>query len=387
MPPLTIPGRLASITAAADVRFNGDRPWDPRIHNPALYGALLRHGSRALGDGYVRGDWDCDRIDELICRLLRADANRPLSTQAWLEQTIRRLADKLGNPQALRRAFVVGERHYDIDPKVYEAMLDPLLTYSCGYWRQANDLATAQDHKLRLICEKLQLQPGMRLLDIGCGWGSLASYACQHYGVEVVGITVSLRQAESIRERLSQLPLQVVRCDYRQLPLLQLGHFDRIASVGMFEHVGRRNDTTFHRIMRDSLEDDGLVLIQTIGTARTDDHPDSWIEAHIFPGGRLPSASQLSRGIEGLFVIEDWENFGLDYDQTLLAWHDNFERAWPELQRDYSAEFQRFWRYYLLSCAGFFRSRQGQLWQLVLSKPERSTSYDSWRPIRNRAPH
>jgi cyclopropane-fatty-acyl-phospholipid synthase len=382
---MPIPTRLATATSAADVRFNGDRPWDPQVHNPQLYAALLRHGSLALGDGYVRGDWDCERIDELICRLLRAKAQRPLSKRAWLADAATQLREQLSNPQGPARAFNVGQCHYDIDPRVYAAMLDPQMTYSCGYWRQASDLASAQDHKLRLICEKLQLQPGMRLLDIGCGWGSLAAYACRHYGVEAVGITVSARQAEAVRERHGDLPLQVVLCDYRQLPLLQAGPFDRIASIGMFEHVGRRNDATFHRIMRQCLEPDGLALLQTIGTARTTHRTDAWIDAHIFPGGRLPSASQLCRGLEDHFLIEDWENFGADYDSTLMAWWQNFEAAWPDLQRDSTEEFHRFWRYYLLSCAGFFRSREGQLWQVVLSRPERNGSYRSWRPAETTA--
>ena len=375
-----IPNCLTAITDAADVRFNGDRPWDLRVHNTQLYGRLLRHGSLALGDGYVRGDWDCDRIDELICRLLRADANRPLSSTAWLRDAALQLRERIGNPQSRRRSFVVGKRHYDIDPRVYAAMLDPQLTYSCGYWRQANDLVTAQDHKLRLICEKLKLRPGLRLLDIGCGWGSLAGYASRHYGVEVLGLTVSARQAELMRERLAQLPVQVMLCDYRQLPRLQAGRFDRIASVGMFEHVGRRNDATFHRTVHEALEPDGLALLQTIGTIRPSLRTDAWIDRHIFPGGRLPAASELSRGLERHFLIEDWENFGPDYDRTLMAWWQNFEAAWPELQRDSTTEFYRFWRYYLLSCAGFFRSRQGQLWQVVFSRPERHGTYHSWRP-------
>lgn len=382
---MPIPTRLTTATSAADVHFNGDRPWDPQVHNPQLYAALLRHGSLALGDGYVRGDWDCERIDELICRLLRAKAQRPLSKRAWLADAATQLREQLGNPQAPARAFNVGTCHYDIDPRVYAAMLDPQMSYSCGYWRQASDLASAQDHKLRLICEKLQLQPGMRLLDIGCGWGSLAAYACRHYGVEAVGITVSARQAEAVRQHHSDLPLQVVLCDYRQLPHLQVGSFDRIASIGMFEHVGRRNDATFHRIMRDSLEPDGLALLQTIGTARTTHRTDAWIDTHVFPGGRLPSASQLCRGLENHFLIEDWENFGADYDSTLMAWWQNFEAAWPDLQRDSTEAFHRFWRYYLLSCAGFFRSREGQLWQVVLSRPERSGCYRSWRPAETTA--
>jgi cyclopropane-fatty-acyl-phospholipid synthase len=380
--PMPIPASLAAITQAADVHFNGDRPWDLQVHNTALYPALLRDGSLALGNGYVRGDWDCQQLDELICRLLRAQANQPLTLQAQLLDLGRVLRDLLVNPQTLRRSALVGRRHYDIDPRVYAVMLDPGMAYSCGYWRHATDLATAQEHKCQLICEKLQLQPGMRLLDVGCGWGSLAAYAARHYGVEVVGITVSGQQAQWMREHLADLPIRVEQCDYRQLPARDPGPFDRIASVGMFEHVGRRNDRTFFRTLDRLLHPDGLALLHTIGSACTTRRIDPWINAHIFPGGRLPSAMQLARGLEGTFLIEDWENFGLDYDRTLMAWWHNVEAAWPVLLHDSSAEFFRFWRYYLLSCAGFFRSRQGQLWQLVLSKPERLDPYRSWRPLR-----
>jgi cyclopropane-fatty-acyl-phospholipid synthase len=379
---MPVPASLAAIAQAADVRFNGDRPWDLQVHNPRLYGRLLRHGSLALGNGYVRGDWDCQQLDELICRLLRSDGNRPLTLRSRLIDLGRILRDQLTNPQGLHRAFAVGRRHYDIDPRVYAAMLDPQMVYSCGYWRQANSLSEAQDHKLRLICEKLQLRPGMRLLDVGCGWGSLAAYACRHYGVEVVGITVSAQQARWIAEHLAHLPIRVELCDYRELPARDPGPFDRIASVGMFEHVGRRNDAAFFRTLQHLLHPDGLVLLHTIGTARSTPRTDPWIDRYIFPGGRLPSACQLSRGFEPQFLIEDWENFGADYDRTLLAWWQNFEEAWPALERDSRPEFFRFWRYYLLSCAGFFRSRQGQLWQVVLSRPERSVPYQSWRPAR-----
>jgi len=383
---MPVPASLAAVVEGADVRFNGDRPWDLQVHNPQLYGALLRHGSLALGNGYVRGDWDCEQLDELICRLLRANANRPLTLRSKVVELARILRDQLSNPQALRRSLLVGRRHYDIDPRVYAAMLDPQRVYSCGYWRHAETLAEAQDHKLRLICEKLELRPGMRLLDVGCGWGSLAAYACRHYGVEVVGITVSAQQASWIGEHLADLPIRVELCDYRQLPARDPGLFDRIASVGMFEHVGRRNDHTFFRTMQRLLHPNGLALLHTIGSARSTRRTDPWIDRYIFPGGRLPSARQLADGLEGHFLIEDWESFGHDYDHTLLAWWQNFEQAWPRLACDSTPEFFRFWRYYLLSCAGFFRSRQGQLWQVVLSRPERAAAYQSWRPARQEAP-
>jgi cyclopropane-fatty-acyl-phospholipid synthase len=256
------------------------------------------------------------------------------------------------------------------------------MVYSCGYWRQADDLNTAQEHKLRLICEKLQLEPGQTLLDIGCGWGSLAAYAARNYGVNVMGITVSSQQANYIKEHLANLPVQVALCDYRRLPQLVNEPFDRITSIGMFEHVGPRNHGQFHHAVNQLLHSDGLALVQTIGSDRTTYRTDAWIDTHIFPGGRLPSATQFCRGFEPHFLLEDWESFGRDYDLTLMAWWQNFDAAWPCLQHDIHHEFYRFWRYYLLSCAGFFRSRQGQLWQVVLSKRTRNQAYASWRPAR-----
>jgi cyclopropane-fatty-acyl-phospholipid synthase len=383
---MQIPAAIATVAKNADVQFNGERPWDLQVHNPALFNDLLRQGSLALGNSYVRGDWDCEQLDELINRLLKANGQAPLSKRLQLQSLAELVRERWLNPQSLRRAFVVGQHHYNIDPRVYTAMLDPQMVYSCGYWRQANDLNTAQEHKLRLICEKLQLEPGQTLLDIGCGWGSLAAYAARNYGVNVMGITVSSRQASYIKECLGNLPIQVALCDYRRLPQLVNEPFDRIASIGMFEHVGRRNDNHFHNAVHQLLHSEGLALLQTIGSDRTTHRTDAWIDTHIFPGGRLPSATQLCRGFESHFLLEDWENFGSDYDLTLMAWWQNFEDAWPDLQHSINHEFYRFWRYYLLSCAGFFRSRQGQLWQVVLSKKSRNQGYMSWRPARHTAP-
>jgi cyclopropane-fatty-acyl-phospholipid synthase len=379
---MPIPAAIATVAKNADVQFNGERPWDLQVHDPALFNNLLRHGSLALGNSYVRGDWDCEQLDELISRLLQANGHKPLSKRLQLQSLAELVRERCFNPQSQRRAFVVGQRHYDIDPRVYAAMLDPQMVYSCGYWRQADDLNTAQEHKLRLICEKLQLEPGQMLLDIGCGWGSLAAYAARNYGVNVMGITVSSQQASYIKERHENLPIQVALCDYRRLPQLVNEPFDRIASIGMFEHVGPRNHGQFHHAVNQLLHSDGLALVQTIGSDRTTYRTDAWIDTHIFPGGRLPSATQFCHGFEPHFLLEDWENFGRDYDLTLMAWWQNFDAAWPGLQHDIHHEFYRFWRYYLLSCAGFFRSRQGQLWQVVLSKRTRNQAYASWRPAR-----
>lgn len=378
--PERIPEALQAIARAADVRFDGVRPWDLNVHDVSFYADLLRRGSLALGEGYVQGRWDCDQLDQLIARLLRARANRPLSWQASLRWLGGWLNDRIHNPQSLSRSFRVGRQHYDIDQRVYAATLDSRMVYSCGYWEWASDLEQAQLHKLERICRKLQLRPGQRLLDVGCGWGALAAHAAEHHGVEVIGVTVSAAQCIWIRERLGHLPIQVELCDYRSLPGLLSQRFERIVSVGMFEHVGQRNHPLFFRCMRKLLEADGLLLVHTIGHAAHRGGTDPWIDAYVFPGGRLPSAPELSWASCSLLRLEDWENFGADYVKTLLAWWQNFAGNWPGIRHDFGEDFYRFWRYYLLSCAGYFQSGQGQLWQVVFTRPERSDVYRSCRP-------
>ena len=378
------PALIRALTDRADVGFQGERPWDLQVHNPRLYGDLLRRGSLALGEGYVNGDWDCGALDVLFTRLLSQPACRDAAIgfqpMARLQARAQQLAERWVNWQSRRRAFLVGQQHYDIDDRVYGAMLDSRRLYSCGYWQDAADLEAAQLHKLQRICQKLDLQPGQRLLDIGCGWGGLALHAARHYGVEVVGITVSAQQARYCREQCRDLPVEVLLCDYRSDLVKQQGLFDRIVSIGMLEHVGRRNDRTYFEGISAQLASDGLALIQTIGSHDTNMALDPWINTYIFPNGRLPSAQQLCQGFEPWFLLEDWENFGYDYDLTLLAWWRNFECAWPGLAEHLGHRFYRLWKYYLLSCAGFFRSGQGQLWQLVLSKKGSIKAYRSIRP-------
>ena len=369
------PAILRELAALADVRFNGNRPWDIRVNNPRLYRRLLHHGSLGFGEAYMDGDWDADRVDELICRLLGADIDQHIRGVARLRFFASWLRVLLINPQSPDRAFEVGERHYDIGNDVYQAMLDPTMSYSCGYWKEADNLADAQLAKLKLVCDKLELEPGHRLLDIGCGWGGLARYAAEHYGVEVVGITVSREQAELARERCRGLPVRIELMDYRGVE----DRFDRVVSVGMFEHVGPKNYASYFATARRVLADDGLFLLHTIGLHVTIPTTDDWIEKYIFPNSKLPSPSQLTSGFEPFFILEDWHNFGQDYDRTLMAWWDNFRAAWPQLESRYGGRFFRMWKYYLLCCAGFFRSRQGQLWQLVLARRSRRQQYRSIR--------
>ena len=255
-------------------------------------------------------------------------------------------------------------------------MLDSRLTYSCGYWSGAENLEAAQEAKLDLICQKLQLQPGMTLLDIGCGWGSLMKYAAEQYEVTCVGITVSQAQIKLGQQMCAGLPIKFLFQDYRQLQ----GKFERVVAVGMFEHVGYKNYRQFMQIVECCLQEEGLFLLHTIGNRYSVTYGEPWLHKYIFPNGMLPSLAQIFRATERLFVTEDLHNFGADYALTLMAWLKNFEAHWPQLQSKYGERFYRHWKYYLCLMAGSFRARNIQLWQIVFSKKGILGGYRSVRP-------
>lgn len=351
---------VESLFARADVRVNGTRPWDIQIHDPRFFRRVLGGGSLAFGESYMEGWWDCDALDELVARLLGADLDRTIRT--W-RAALGVVAAMILNQQSRRRAFVIGERHYDIGNDLYTAMLGRTMAYSCGYWADATMLDAAQEAKLDLICRKIGIQRGQRVLDIGCGWGGFAKFAAERYGVSVVGITVSKEQAALARERCAGLSVEIRLLDYRDLR----ERFDHVISIGMFEHVGYKNYRTFMDVARRCLSDDGMFLLHTIGGNVSVARTDPWIGKYIFPNSMLPSVAQIGRAIERHFVMEDWHNFSADYDRTLMAWHANVERAWSQLKDEYDERFRRMWRFYLLACAGTFRSRKNQLWQIVLS--------------------
>lgn len=351
---------VARLLEPADVRVDGARPWDLRVHDRRVFARVLAQGSLGLGESYMDGWWDTEDLDGLLYRLLRArlDRRRIDLATAWAA-----LRARLLNLQSRRRSFAVGRHHYDIGNDLYQAMLGKRLVYSCGYWRHAATLDEAQEAKLDLCCRKLGLQPGMRLLDIGCGWGEALKFAAERYGIEGVGVTVSRCQAEYARELCAGLPVEIRLCDYREVD----ERFDRVLSVGMFEHVGVRNYRIFFDRVRRCLPADGLALLHTIGSNESVTHTDPWIERYIFPNSMLPSAAQIASALEGRLIIEDWHGFGTDYDRTLQGWRANIEAAWERLPARYDERFRRMWRFYLCASMALFRSRRGQLWQIVLS--------------------
>jgi cyclopropane-fatty-acyl-phospholipid synthase len=352
---------VEELLSSADVAINGNRACDIKVHNPALFKRILQEGSLGFGESYMDGWWDCERLDVLFTRILQAGVDERLPKN--LSDIARIAYARLFNRQSRKRAWQVGKEHYDIGNDLFRAMLDPYMQYSCGYWKDADTLEQAQQAKLKMICEKLQLKPGMSLLDIGCGWGGLAQYAAENYGVFVYGVTISAEQQKLAQERCQGLDVEIQLQDYRDLDR----QFDRIVSVGMFEHVGPKNYDTYFRVAARNLKPDGLFLLHTIGANQTNLHVDAWIDKYIFPNGCLPSVRHISEASEGRFVMEDWHNIGADYDRTLMAWYENFKRAWPQLAEEYSERFERMFTYYLNACAGAFRARDIQLWQVLFS--------------------
>lgn len=357
------------------ITINGDKPWDPQIYNNNFYSRVLKYGSLGLGESYMEKWWDCQHLDQLIARILKNGvpwiaALNPKALSLFIKS-------KLKNTSPEEKAFNIGKVHYDLGNDLFEAMLDPTMTYSCGYWKNASTLEEAQLAKFDLICHKLKLKGGEKILDIGCGWGGFARYVAIHYGVKVVGLTVSEEQATLARERCKGLPIEIRLQDYRDVN----EQFDHIVSVGMFEHVGSKNYHTYMEIIKKCLKPGGLFLLHTIGARGLFFHSmDPWNEKYIFPLGELPMRREIRKSSRNLFEIKDWHEFGRDYDLTLMCWYNQFITAWNRrLENKYrhliDGQFYRMWKYYLLSCAGSFRIGNIQLWQIVLAHPDEHKNY------------
>lgn len=351
---------------AADIRIGGNRPWDITVHDRRFFRRLVYSGSIGAGESYMDGWWDSPRIDQLAERLLRAGfLDEGAHPVARLVDAVRASWHHLFGK---RFGPGVADMHYNQYPSLFEAMLGPTMNYSCAYWRAASDLDGAQTDKMELICRKLELRRGDRLIDIGCGWGGLALYAAKHFGCDVVAVTNTSEQAQVAREACQGHSVTVHCCDYRDPKMLKMGTFDKVVSVGMFEHVGRRHYAPFATICENLLADSGVMLLQTFGRSVNTSY-DAWTDRYIFPKSYLPTLCDIGRVFRTRLVVEDLHNFGADYDRTLLAWHERFER-WAQGHSDVCPErFVRMWRYYLLTYAACFRVRNRiQLWQIVLSK-------------------
>jgi cyclopropane-fatty-acyl-phospholipid synthase len=352
---------IRNLLERAEIGVDGVQPWDIQVHDRRFYDRVLAQGSLGLGQAYMDGWWDCDQLDGFFARAVgvRLDQKIGLSPAT----VFLALKARLTNRQSRARAFQVAKTHYDLGVDLFEATFDRRLTGSCGYWREAADLDAAQEAKLDLVCRKLKLEPGQRVLDIGCGWGAFIGYAAERHCAEGVGITVSEVQATYARRRYAGLPVRFEVMDYRSFR----GEVDHIVSMGMFEHVGSKNYRTYFEVARRALRPAGLFVLHTIWANEAAAAIDPWLDRYIFPNGVLPTVGQVGKAVEGLFVIEDVENFGADYDRTLMAWHANFQSNRARLEPRYGSRFCRMWDYYLRCCAGGFRCRAISVGQFVLS--------------------
>lgn len=368
-----------------DIKIGGDRPFDLVVHNPLFYRRVINKGSMGLGEAFMDGWWDTRdfyALDDFFKRILEGQLEYYFPNNAKDMANV--IKAKMFNPQTKSKSKKVGMQHYDLGNDFFRNMLGPRMQYSCAYWERhvgdvednkmapIHSLEEAQELKLHMLGEKLKLKPGMEVLDVGCGWGALAGYLSETYDVRVTGITISEEQRKSAAARNSKNPrVTILNQDYRDTHFAR--KFDRIVSVGMFEHVGPKNYSTFFKHMRRLLNDtdrEAVFVLHTIGSKTTMDSADQWYLKYIFPGGCLPSVSNIGKTIEKHFVMEDLHSFGYYYALTLLAWRENFLAHWngsKESAAENADTFFRMFYYYLSSSAGAFAARDLQLWQVVLS--------------------
>ncbi|MCH8233566.1 MAG: cyclopropane fatty acyl phospholipid synthase [Bacteroidetes bacterium] len=352
---------VESLLREGGITINGDQPQDIQVHDNRLYNRVISKGSLGLGEAYMDGWWDCEKLDDFFYRINRFGVEHKAG-KSWAKK----LADLKAfffNMQNQAKSKISVREHYDISNEFYMSFLDPYNQYTCGYFRDTDELDRAQEDKLDLICKKLDIHKEDRVLDIGCGWGGFSRFAAEKYGYNVTGITISDQQLNYATEYCKDLPVTLKKMDYRDLS----EKFDKILICGMIEHVGYKNYRRIMEVVHQCLNDSGKFLLQTIGARTSTRTMDPWMSKYIFPNAMLPSMKQLSRATEGLFVMEDWQNFGAYYDQTLMAWYENFKRNWSKHKSKYNERFYRMWEYYLLSSAASFRARKNQLWQIVFT--------------------
>lgn len=347
--------------AGADVRINGRRAWDIEVRDPRFYSDVVSRGALGLGESYMEDWWDCADLAQMFCQFLQAhlDQERQMNwatAAVWLKA-------RFSNRQRKSGAAANVRRHYDYGNELYRNMLGRWMLYSSANWERADNLEDAGEGKFGFVCQKLNLRAGQKILDIGCGWGGFAKYAAECYGVQVVGITLSEEQVKYARQFCADLPVEIRHQDYRQLN----ERFDHIVSLGMLEHVGQKNYRRYMKTVRNCLKAGGLFFLNTIGANESGYCLNPWTDKYIFPGAVLPSMAQIGAAMDGLFVMEelrDWADF---YDRTLVAWFERFHSNWNKLKANYSEQFYRMWKYYLLSSAGAFRAKAIRDWQIVLS--------------------
>jgi cyclopropane-fatty-acyl-phospholipid synthase len=353
---------VREVLADAGIVVGGNDPWDIEIKDERFYQRVLRDGTLGFGESYMDGWWESrGGLDQTIERVCRARL-RDHVKENWI-LVAHAVKARVMNLQK-SRAYEIAHKHYDIGNDLYEAMLDKRMLYTCAYWDNAKTLEEAQDAKLELVCQKIGIRKGMRILDLGCGWGGFAAYAAEKYGAIVTGYTVAAEQVKWAKEKYAHLSVDIRHEDYRNAT----GVYDAVVSIGLMEHVGPKNYRSYMELVDRCLAPNGVGFVHSIIGNRVSAHIEPWFDKYIFPNAVLPTPWTLMAATEKLFVIEDVHNIGEHYDPTLMAWWERFDAAWPKLEEKYGKQFYRMWKYYLLGCAGGFRARETQLMQFVFTR-------------------
>jgi len=362
---------VENLLSKAEIALNGNNPWDVRVNSDRFYRRTLR-GSLGFGESYMDGDWDVESLDALFRRIIRMNITG--SPLIMLNRLKLDLKSRLSNLQTRIGSRAIAETHYDLDHRLYELFLGPYNQYTCCFFNKARTLEEAEIEKLEMVCNKLDLRQGDRVLDIGCGWGGFAKYAAESRGCEVTGISISKEQVHYARDYTAGLPVEIIECDYRDLPQrFEPGHFNKVVIIGMIEHVGYKNYRKIFEIVHRAIRDEGVFLLHTIGNNRVTTVVDPWIEKYIFRNSMAPAMTQLAQSLEGLFTVHDWENYGHYYAPTLAHWQERFEANWPQIEalettNRFDERFRRMFNYYFLSCKAGFETEHMYLWHLVMSK-------------------
>jgi len=277
----------------------------------------------------------------------------------------------------------VAQEHYDLGNDLYQVVLDPTMNYTCALWYpETKSLEEAQKNKMDLIGRKLKLKPGMKVLDIGCGFGGAAKYLAQNFGVSVTCYNISKEQVAYARESCKGLDVTIVLDDYR----IATGEYDAVYSIGVFEHIGHHNYREYFEVVHRCLKPTGLALVHSITIADHQTQTEVWLNKYIFPGGELPHVRHYATANKNLLVVEDMQSFAKSYAKTLRCWRDNFRKNWDSIEKNYKSRnegrFFRMFDFYLAFCEGLFKERSAQLFQVVYSKYEREEEYYSVRDQR-----
>jgi len=366
------------------------------IHDPTAIDDILGHPKLGIGESYMKQKWSCNNLYELLRRVIikQDEVMAALMTVSAMSKVLWwKVSSMIWNRQTIEHSTQNVSEHYNTGNDLYKEMLDPWMQYTCAMWTpETKNLQEAQLNKLHMIGEKLQLKPGMKVIDIGCGWGYLAHYLATVYDVEMVGVTISEeQQKEAMSHGWKNVDIRLQ--DYRLIPEAENGTYDRVVSIGCIEHIGPVNFTTFFGKINDLMKPNGIALVHGILNGCQKKEPlqcMDWLDKYIFPGAIIPTVFQVINASHDFFLCHDYHEFGLSYEKTCNAWKERYLASFPRLDEKFKTEeFKRMWLFYLDFCRAGFNTKNSLLGQFVFAKrfsnleqfdSARSFQFDSNRP-------